>query len=449
LAGGHRSVKEAEDKFSVQAVPLEARRPWTYAAAFWVGIWLVLAAFMIGATPLAFLPYHWSIFSIVVAYLVMWFLYFSTGYLGAKKGLNTYLLGFWPFGRYGTIIPTVLVASAIMSIGWYGIEAWLGAGSVGILAGWEIGGPGKSMDINTALTLILLAMVSAIPAYFGLVTSAIFDFIAIPIILALTGYALYLAFGVGIIGEALRYTPPNWEPELLVPNLALVINLLIGASIGGAALGADVGRWIRPTKKDSFLASFSVYLAAVVMSIIGPIYAVGAIKAGLDPALAWNIILVFDALGLPESSLWPLLILVVLLQVTTCLTAAYYAGLALTVAFNKPQLRGALVLLSAAVGGVLGVWGIIWYWIPFLNLLATWIPPAAAIILMHHFIVEKYVSFTSIPKVNWVGLLSWLVGGAVAYIVATYIPFLVPAIIGMIVAAGLYGLIMVVAKGRK
>lgn len=443
------SIKEAEDKFSVEAVPLDARRPWTYAAAFWVGIWLVLAAFMVGATPLAFLPYNWAMFSIIVSYLVMFFMYFSTGYLGAKKGLNTYLLGFWPFGRYGTIISTVLVASVIMSIGWYGIEAWLGAASIGILAGWEIGGPGKPMDINTALTLTLIAMLSAIPAYIGLVASSVFDFIVIPIILALTGYALNLAFGVGIIGETLRYTPPGWKPELLAPNLAVAMNLLIGASIGGAALGADVGRWIRPTKKGSFLAAFSVYLAAVVMSILGPIFAVAAIKAGLDPSLAWNIVLVFKALGLPYSSLWPLLILVTLLQVTTCLTAAYYSGLALTVAFNKPRLRGAFVLLSAAIGSALGVWGIVWYWIPFLNLLANWVPPAAAIILMHHFVVERYVSFTSIPKVNWAGLLSWLVGGLIAHIIANYAPFLAPAIIGMIAASGLYGIIIVVVKGKQ
>jgi len=229
-----------------------------------------------------------------------------------------------------------------------------------------------------------------------------------------------------------------------------VINALIGASIGGAALGADVGRWIKPTKRDSFMVSFSVYLAAVVMSIVGPIYAVAAIKVGLGPSLAWNIILVYDDLGLPESSLWPLLILVVLLQVTTCLTAAYYSGLALTVAFNKPRLRGVFVLISVAIGSALGVWGIIWHWIPFLNLLANWILPIVAIIiLMHHFVAEKYVSFVSIPKINWVGLFSWLVGGIIAYIIAEYVPFLVPAIIGMIVAAGLYGLIMLALKRKR
>ena len=66
---------------------------------FWAGIWLMLAAFMIGATPLAYLLHNWAVFSIIVAYLVMWILYFSMGYLGAKKGLDMHLLGFWPFGR--------------------------------------------------------------------------------------------------------------------------------------------------------------------------------------------------------------------------------------------------------------------------------------------------------------------------------------------------------------
>lgn len=60
------------------------------------------------------------------------------------------------------------------------------------------------MDINIALVLIVIGMASAIPAYFGLITSAKFDFIAIPVILVLYGYALYLAFGAGVISEALK-----------------------------------------------------------------------------------------------------------------------------------------------------------------------------------------------------------------------------------------------------
>lgn len=442
--GGTEKTTGSENIYSLQRIPLEERRPWTYHAAIWAGVVFVLAAFMGGATPLGFLPYWPAVATIILGNLVLFAIFTLTSYMGAKTGLTTYMIARSAFGEYGSRVLINLVASGIPSFAWYGIETWLAAAAIGVVAGWDIGGPGRLMDINTAIFTIVAGILMAVPPILGITSMAIIDYISVPIMVILTVYGLYLGITTGIAGELFSYTPPNYSPEMFLVNFMISMNIVIGLIIVGATIGADTARWIKPERRSVLLACFlGFFLTAIFMEIIGTFFAVAAVKAGLDPSVSWNIVLVLKQLGVATGPLWPLLALAFLLQFTTNIVNAYSGGLAWTASIGRASLRPWLTLAGAIVGSIIAVIGIVWYWVPYLTMLANWVGPVAAILLTEFYLVSRASEsivdkITKPSKVNITGVVAWLIGGLVSYYLSTYAPYAVPSLVGMMAAALIY-----------
>jgi cytosine permease len=433
-----KSSKSIEDVSALKPIALEEKKPWTYHAAAWAGVVFVLAAFMGGATPIAFLPYGYAVVTILIGNLILFSIFTLTSYMGAKTGLNTYMIAKSAFGDYGSRILINIASSGIPAFAWYGIETWLAAAAISVLLGWDIGGPGRLMDLPTAIFTIISGILMAIPPVFGITSIALIDYISIPIMIMLVAYGLYLGISVGITGGLFTYSPPGATPETLLPNFMIAMNVVIGLIIVGATIGSDTARWIRPNKKEVVLACVLGFLAtAIFMEIIGTFFAVAAIKAGLDPSLSWNIVLVLKSLGVATGPLWPLLVMAFLLQFTTNMINAYSGGLAWTVSVGKPQLRAWFTMGGAIVGSIIAVIGIVWYWVPYLNILANWVGPIASILLVEFYLIRKApttVITDKIPKIRIEGIIGWFLGGLTSYYLSTYAPYFIPTLIGMIVA---------------
>jgi len=445
MGGESRDRRGSENIYALQRIPLEERKPWTYHAAVWAGVVFVLAAFMGGATPLGFLPYGPAVLTIVIGNLVLFSIFILTSYMGAKTGLTTYVIAKSAFGEYGSRILINLVASGIPAFAWYGIETWLAAAAIGVLMGWDIGGPGRLMDLNTAVFTMVVGILMAVPPILGITSIALIDYITVPVMVVLTAYGLYLGALAGIGGELFSYTPPNYRPELFLTNFMIALNVVIGLIIVGATIGADTARWIRPIRRDVIVACLLGFLlTAIFMEVVGTFFAVAAVKAGLDPSLSWNIVLVLKQLGVATGPLWPLLALAFLLQFTTNMLNAYSGGLAWTASIGRASWRPWLTLGGAIVGSIIAVIGIVWYWVPYLTMLANWVGPIAAVILTEFYLISRSKESIVIekvskpPKVVAEGVIAWLVGGLVSYYLSTYAPYFVPSIVGMAVAALLY-----------
>jgi len=294
------------------------------------------------------------------------------------------------------------------------------------------------MDIPSMLATLILGILFAVPPMLGITSIALVNYISIPVMLLLLGYGVYLgATRIGI-SEVINYNPLSIQStSIMLTNLFMAINVAIGLIAEGSSFAADVSRWVKPSRKGIAIAGLlGLVTMAVLFGIVGMFYAVAGVKAGLDPSLAWNLILVLDKLGVTRSALWPLLIFTFLLQWTTCMTAVYTAELAFTKIFGKGRMWWGL--FTAIVGSILTIIGIIWYWIPFLNILAIWIAPATAVIIAEYYIVSrgKYVGSKGI--FHWPGLLAWLLGGAVAYITTYIKPFFIPSLLGYATAIAIY-----------
>jgi cytosine permease len=448
--GEEKKVGSEEDRFSLEPIPLDKRKPWTYHAVVWAGVCFVLAALMGGATPLTLLPFKQALVALVVGNLILFTIFSFTSYMGAKTGLSTYMLAERAFGRYGARILINFVASGIPSFAWYGFETWLAAAAIGVVAGWDIGGPDHLMDWRTAAFTMISGIIMALPPMMGLTSVALIDFVSIPIMVALTGYGLYLGYKLGAAGALLSYNP-GVPPEMMAKNMMIAIHIVVGLIIVGATIASDTARWIKPVKRSVLLAGFlGFFSVALFMEIVGSFYAVAAVKAGLSPDLAWNIVLVLKQLGATTSFLWIFLLLAFILQFTTNMLNAYSGGLALTATFGKSTWRPWLTLAGAVFGSVIAVLGVIWKWIPYLSMLANWVAPVAAVLLSEFYIVKRGFTESGVTKVRWEALISWLIGGFVSYYLSVHKPFIVPSIMGIAVAATLHvALRIAVTKTQK
>jgi len=355
--------------------------------------------------------------------------------------MNTYLLAERTFGSYGARILINLVVSGIPVFAWYGIETWLAAAAIAVLTGWDIGGQG-TLDLPTKIFTIITGIVMAIPPILGITSIAYIDYVAIPIMVALVIYGLYLGITAGVTG-LLEYVPPTYSSATVLANFMIALNVVIGLIIVGATIGADTARWIRPSKRDVIMACLLGFFAtAVFMETIGTFFAVTAVKAGLDPSLSWNMVLVLKQLGVAAGPLWPLLVGAWLLQFATKMLNAYSGGPALTVTVERASLRPWLTLAGALIGSIVAVLGIVWYWIPYLTTLANWVSPVAAILLTEYYLIRRMRKEISekTSKVRIESLVGWFFGGFSAYLLSSYTPYFVPSIIGMAIASAIHAI---------
>ncbi len=427
-----------ENEYSVKSVPPDKRKSWTYHAVIWAGVCFVLAALMGGATPLSLLPFKYALVALLIGNLVLLTIFVLTSYMGAKTGLSTYLLAEKAFGKFGSRFLINFVASGIPSFAWYGFETWLAAAAIGVLFGWDIGGPDHLMDWRTAAFTLIVGIIMAIPPMRGMTSVALVDFISLPIMALLTIYGLYLGYELGAAGKLLSYSPPIPEGQLL-NNFMIAIHVTIGLIIVGATIAPDTARWIKPVKKNVFLAGLlGFFTVAFFMEIVGAFYAIAAVQAGLDSGLAWNIVLVLKQLGATTKYLFIFLILAFFLQFTTNMANAYSGGLALTATFNKPSWRPWFTLAGAIAGSLIAVAGVIWHWIPYLSTLANWIAPVAAILLAEFYLVRRGFEQRESPNIRYESIIAWFLGGLVSYYLVQHKPYIVPSLMGMAVAILVY-----------
>jgi cytosine permease len=434
-----REDGDVENVYSVKSIPPDKRKPWTYHAVIWAGVCFVLAALMGGATPLSLLPFKYAIMALLIGNLVLLTIFVLTSYMGAKTGLSTYMLAEKAFGKYGARFLINFVASGIPSFAWYGFETWLAAAAIGVLFGWDIGGPNHLMDWRTAAFTLIVGIIMAIPPMRGVTSVALVDFVSIPIMALLTIYGLYLGYELGAAGKLLSYSP-NIPPGHLLSNFMIAVHVTIGLIIVGATIAPDTARWIKPIKRNVVLAGLlGFFSVAFFMEIVGAFYAIAAVQAGLDPGLSWNIVLVLKQLGATTHYLFIFLILAFFLQFTTNMANAYSGGLALTATFNKPSWRPWLTLGGAIAGSIIAVAGIIWHWIPYLSTLANWISPVAAVLLTEFYLIRKGFSEAQPPKIRYEALIAWFIGGLVSYYLTMHKPSVVPSLMAIVVSIIIYG----------
>lgn len=409
--------KQLEDYYANKPVPLEYRKGWIQVGAIYFGLTASLSAFTTAGSYITGLPLGKAILANVLSYFILALIFFfPMGVIGVREGINTYNIGERAFGIFGSKLATALIVTIIPSVGWYGIQVSIAADALALGL--------NTPDSLMPLLMIVLGIVFALPAMYGITSMAWLDYISVPIIIFIVGFGFIKALTLAEGFSGLFSYEPDVQKSILWG-----INLSVGGMIIGTTFLPDYTRWIDNKPSGVLKAGFLGLSPELILVSIGLVMALTASTLGVDQP--WNVAQVLHALGLPIIALF----LVIILQWTTNITAAYSSGLALQRVFGWSRFWWTLI--AAVVGTILAIFGIIDHFIDFIILLSVFVSPVAGVIMSDYYFVNRMELKRKNRHIYWPGIISWLIGSAFAY----FFPYFIEAINGLICGGMIYYLI--------
>ena len=327
-------------------------------------------------------------------------------WMAGSTGLSIHLLSRYAFGRFGSALPSLLLA--ITQIGWFGV----GIAMFAILVANELLGGSKTAE--WALVIVAGICMTA-SAYFGIKSLTIVSYIAVPMVAVLGTVAMILAVmrGDGTIVDQFAKS----SGTLTVIGGA---GLVVGSFVSGGTATPNFSRFAKSGKVGAITTVIAFFIGNSLMFFFG---GVSSVYVGGN-----DIFEVMINLGL-----FYLAILVLGLNIwTTNDNALYSAGLGLANIFG--QKKKPMVLVSGIIGTVLAVW-LYWNFCGWLNILNCTLPPVGIILVLGYFLnKEKYQDVEVSETVNWFAVLGVVLGA----VVANLVHWGIASINGMVVAAVCY-----------
>lgn len=403
-----------EEEYASKSIPVDMRKSWRYSASIYMGMTAVISSSMAGGGLISALTFSQAIWSLILGLAVLVFMFFvPLGKIGANEGLNTYIIGEAAFGEKGSILATSLVVTAIPCIAWYGIQVSIAAYAIGNI--FNLG------TLGNGILVVVFGLLFAIPPIYGVTSMAWLNYVSIPVMFGIVIMGVVKATSViGGLGNIWQYEPAT--------NLGLLwgINLQIGMIVCGASFIADYTRWQKSKLSDIVVSGIvGLYPFTLLLTISGMVMSLSAVSLGTKEA--WNIVEVMIKIGMPTIAL----LLIFLLQWTTAITSIYSSGLALTKAFGGK--RYAWSMFAAVLGTILSLTGIINYFLEVVGIIGMWISPVAGVIIAEYFFVSKN-KINRKKGIYWPGIISWLIGGVVAW----KVDFFIPALNSVVVSGLIY-----------
>ena len=248
-----------DNNYSQGPVPLAARKGVIPLTFVMLGLTFFSASMWTGGTLGTGLSYNDFFLAVLFGNLLLGIYTAFLGYIGAKTGLSTHLLARYSFGIKGSWLPSMLLGGT--QVGWFGVGVAMFAIPVSKATG---------IDVNILIAVSGLLMTMTI--FFGISALTILSIIAVPAIVILGSYSVWLAVdGVGGLDHLKAIVPQT--PLSFSGALALVV----GSFISAGTLTADFVRFGRNAKGAVVVAMVAFFLGNSLMFIFG---AAGAAAVG-------------------------------------------------------------------------------------------------------------------------------------------------------------------------
>ncbi|KPP99367.1 cytosine permease [Marinobacter sp. HL-58] len=338
------------------------------------------------------------------------------GYIAARTGLNTALMSRFTFGELGSKLSDFILG--FTQIGWY---AW-GTATMAILLVKLTGLP----ESWTTPLMVVFGFGFCITAFIGYKGLEMLSRFAVPAMIILVAVSMTIATSdAGGFAGLLAITPSD---EMTV---AAAITMVFGTFVSGGTQATNWTRFARSGKTAVIATLLAFFLGNGLMTLIGAFGALVYQQA--------DIVDIMVAQGLATLG-----ILMLFLNLWTTQDNTVYNFAVAGCNMIRTRRRKLVTVAGAAVGTLLAVLGMYEWLIPFLVLLGTFIPPIGGVIMASYFIGYKreYPSLETVtlPAFNVPGLAAYAIGSAAAYTS----PWIAP-IVGVLVAAASYGVVLVVS----
>jgi cytosine permease len=382
---------------------------WYSLAGIWFGGIVSVPALLVGSTLIASLSFNYSIWAGLIGFSFVVLFMSLLSIAAVEKRKATVSLAASSFGVKGAKLIVGLVIG-LSTLGWFGIQSNIaGASFSKILV--EMNGP----EIPVWISSVFWGIIMVLTAVFGFKYLKWLNYVAVPAIVLLLAYGLFIVFKEHSFQEILNFKPSTPMP------LLQAIGFTIGFISVGGVISPDYNRFAA-TKKDAILGSiFGIIPSALCLLAIGAIL---AITQG-----TYDIVEIFSSLGFPFFAMS----ILILATWTSNVMNVYSSGLAFNDLFNlSTAARSKTTLFVGLIGILLAAIGILSHFMSFISLLTITITPIAGVMISDYFISKTYQKTPE--NVNWKGVFSWISGVVVMLVMTSQIK----NILGIIVAAFVY-----------
>ncbi|MGN8713468.1 cytosine permease [Hornefia butyriciproducens] len=400
------------ETITLEKVPPEEKKSWTSIAFIWAGNVICVPALMVGGMISAGLNFRDSVVAMLIGYAISVGLMMLTAAQAAKTGVPSTVAVGRALGEKGSRF-TISIVLVISMVGWYAYQTIVCAESFCNLIMTSFG-----IEFPHWVACILWGTLMLITAFYGVGLTKILNIVSVPLLFVFLIYGVSIVLGQGGVTTLLTYEPA--EPISMITG----ITIAVGSFIAGAVTSGDYNRYSKDSKSAALSCLVGVIPAGVGALICG---AVLAICSGDT-----DITVMFANIGMPVIGM----LVLILATWTTNVGNAYSAGIAMVNTLKLKDNRRAIVTaICGIVGILLSLGGIVYYFVDFLSLLSYLITPITAILVADFWLVGKgkAENWEPFPGVNWIGVISWLIGILVIYFDKFFIPEIVAIVITMII----------------
>jgi cytosine permease len=315
------------------------------------------------------------------------------GYIGYKTACNSGLLYRFAYGNIGAYLPVLFIS--ILIIGWHGIIV----GAFGFA--WA-----QSFDSPTFYAVALFAgVLYMVTTYFGV--SAL-EKVSMPSVLLLIGVGVYAGWlNIDKVGGWSNFLIMSVEKSAESPlTMKEAINMIVGSWIVGAIVMSEFTRFA----KKAWVALVFPFIVLIIsqwfLQIVGSL---GGIVSGTYEFTTYMLQqgMVIGGLGLIGMSLalW-----------TTGDANLYLPVIQTASIFRRPQ--KVMTVICGVLGTILGL-GIYQYFLNWIGLLASVVPPLIGPVIIDFYIVNKMnyraEDLDRLPSWNPAAVGAYLFGAILAY----------------------------------
>ncbi len=381
------------EQYALNEIPQSERQSWGSIALIWIGSMICVPSLMIGGLLVSGLTVTNALIAGVIGYLIVVIYMCFQGMQASDTGLPTVSAASQSFGKNGSRIVISLILG-IACLGWFGFQANVcGSAFSGIMSS------AFNLNIPIPISSFIWGIIMLITAIYGFNALKYLNYIAVPSLILVSIYGVVASFSNFGTDILTNYTPP--QSMSMLSGIAMTV----GSFALGGVIAGDYSRYAK-NRKDVIKSSvFGVIPAGFAMITMGGIM---SLVSG-----TYDISIVLTDLGVPAFGL----IALILATWTTNTINAYSGGLAITNLFNLDDSKRSI---ATAVAGILGtflaVFGIINYFVGFLSLLTSTVPPVAGIMIAEYWILNKgeASSFKVKKGIDYFAVAAWLIGSFVA-----------------------------------
>ncbi|GCF92979.1 cytosine permease [Enterococcus florum] len=370
----------------------KSNQSWQSLAFVWAGAMICVPSLMIGGTLVTGMSFIQALLTGLIGYGIIVVLMILQGMQGTDLHKPTVSTASQVFGKVGSqkIISIILM---IACLGWFGIQANVcGQAFSTFLATYGV-------ELPIQLSSLIWGIIMLVSALYGIKFLNILNYVAVPILVITCVYGVVVSISNTAGGSIFDY---QGSGEL---SMASGLAITIGSFALGAVIAGDYSQYCGSRRDVVKAAALGILPSGVLMIGVGAVLTITAGTADIAE--------VFMGIGSPILGV----IALILATWTTNAVNAFSGGLAMINVFDISKEKEKIaVAVAGGIGTILAVVGILNYFVPIMSVLSAMVPAVAGVMIASYWVVQKGdpAKWAPVNGVNWLGIISWLIGAGVA-----------------------------------